>query len=133
MKTLKARHHIIMARLLTGQTQRQIANALHMNEGRLSLIVNAPLFKAELDRMQMQHRSKIMETSKNVAEIFDIAAPEAAKELVELVRYDDPNIRMKAAEKVVANSTFGLEREKEAQKPIQITQQQMVLIDEGLK
>ena len=53
------RHAEIMRRLTYGETQRDIARDLGMNEGRLSIIVNSPLFQLELRRLQHRREERI--------------------------------------------------------------------------
>lgn len=132
MKNLNTKHRIIMSYALTGITQRDIAKKLHMSETRLSVIVNAPLFKAELNRLLSHARSKIVQTSKEVADIYDAAAPTAARKEVSLVDSDDAIIALKAADKVVMRSSFG-KQHSDSTRPISLTQTQMVLINEGME
>ncbi len=49
---IRPRHRQIMYRLITGQTQVRIATDLEMDQSRLSVIVNSPLFKSELRKME---------------------------------------------------------------------------------
>lgn len=58
---VRPRHREIMRRLVCGQTQREIARELGLNEGRLSIIVNSPLFKAELSKMERDVRQRAVE------------------------------------------------------------------------
>jgi FixJ family two-component response regulator len=47
---LKARHYEILARLVKGESQRQIAKEMDIGEPRLSVIVNSPVFQDELNK-----------------------------------------------------------------------------------
>jgi len=122
-----------MYHLLAGQTQRQIAQDLRLSETWVSIVVNDPLFKQEYQKLLDEVRAKVIDTSAEVKEIINAAAPEAAKRLTELVDSDDPKIKLKASEAVIDYSDFGRERNVEAHKPLILTQQQMILIEEGLK
>jgi hypothetical protein len=42
-----------------GESQRDIANALGMNESRMSVIVNSPLFQLELRKMQRRQEDRV--------------------------------------------------------------------------
>lgn len=122
-----------MYHLLAGQTQRQIAQDLRLSETWVSIVVNDPLFKQEYQKLLDEVRAKVIDTSAEVQEIINAAAPKAAKKLTELVGSDDPKIKLKASEAAIDYSDFARERNIEANKPLIITQQQMILIEEGMK
>ena len=133
IRKVSPKHRLIMYRLLSGQSQRQIAKDMSLSETWVSLVVNDPLFKEEYHKLVDMVRAKVIDTSKRVQEIINAAAPEAARKIVELMDELDPSIRLKAAKEVVDKSDFGKERDVESSKPIVITQQQMILIEEGIK
>ena len=120
-----------MNRLLSGQTQRQIAKDMSLSETWVSLVVNDPLFKEEYQKLVDMVRAKVIDTSAEVQEIINAAAPKAAKKMVELTEDHDPKVRLKASKDVVDYSDFGKKRSAEINKPIVLTQQQMILIEEG--
>ncbi len=68
LQLIRPRHREIMRRLVCGQTQREIAEELSLNEGRLSIIINSPLFKVELKKMEKDVRARA------VANIGDVSA-----------------------------------------------------------
>ena len=133
IKKINPKHHIIINRLLSGQTQRQIAKDMSLSETWISLVVNDPLFKEEYQKLVNDVRAKVIDTSVEVQEIINAAAPKAAKKMVELTENNDPKVRLKASKDVVDYSDFGKDRLKESNKPIVITQQQLILIEEGMK
>jgi len=133
IRKINHKHRLIMYRLLTGHTQRQIAQAMGLTETWVSLVVNDPLFKEEYQKLLDEVRAKVIDTSAEVQETINAAALKAAKRLTELVDSDDPKIKLKASEAVIDYSDFGRERNVEAHKPLILTQQQMILIEEGLK
>ena len=53
------RHQEIMRRLTIGESQRDISHALGMTEGRMSIIVNSPLFQLELRKMQRRQEDRV--------------------------------------------------------------------------
>ena len=61
-------HREIMRRLCLGARQREIARDMGINEGRLSIIINSPLFQLELKRMQRQRDSQVFEFQNRVYE-----------------------------------------------------------------
>ena len=52
MKKLNARHHEIMRRVIAGERQQSIADAVGISEQSVSRIVNDPVFKNELEKNQ---------------------------------------------------------------------------------
>ena len=121
-----------MFRLLAGQTQRQIAKDLSLSETWVSLVVNDPLFQKEYQKLIDDIRSKVIDTSAEVQEIINTAAPKAARKIVELTDNGDSRIKLKACESVIDHSDFGKEREMEINRPLILTKQQWMLIEEGL-
>lgn len=130
---INTKHRLIMYRLLAGQTQKQIANDLGLSETWVSLVKSSDIFKEEYQRLVDMVRAKVIDTSSEVQEIINCAAPTAAKKIVELMESSDSKIQLKASEKVVDYSDFGRDLNKEANKPIILTQQQMMLIDEAIQ
>ena len=134
LKSLNTRHRLMMLKLLEGKTQHQIAQEVGMSDHTISQIVTSPLFKAELDRLTQNARSKLVRTGEEVADIINAQAPHAARRLCELIDEEDPNVRMRAAKEVIEYSDFGVNRADKLNKPPMIvSQQQLVLIEEGLK
>lgn len=130
---INPKHRIIMYRLLAGQTQKQIANDLGLTETWVSLVKNSKIFQEEYQKLVEMVRAKVVDTSSEVQEIINCAAPKAAKMIVALIDSDDSKIQLKASEKVVDYSDFGRELDREINKPIVLTQQQMILIDEAIQ
>lgn len=81
IQRLQPRHIEIMRRLCLGEHQRDIANDLMIDESRLSVIVNSPLFKLELRRMQRRREDQ---TEKIINNIFDTVekGTEIARDIV---------------------------------------------------
>ena len=122
-----------MYRLLAGQTQRQIAKEMSLSETWVSLVKSSNIFKEEYQKLVDMVRAKVVDSSAEVQEIINCAAPKAAKKIVELIDSDDSKIQLKASKKVVDYSDFGRELDKEANKTIVLTQQQMILIEEAIQ
>lgn len=57
-----------MNRLILGQKQRDIAEQMSISQGRLSIIVNSPLFKLELRKKMMRREEKMVEIEDNLLE-----------------------------------------------------------------
>ena len=132
LKNLNQRHKLMMHRLMAGEKATDIAQDMHMSDRTFSIIRNSPLFKAEMDRLTRVARYTLIKTSQEVAEIINSAAPQAARRMVDFIDHENEHIAMKASEKVIDYSDFGAAKAAEANKPIFITQQQMVLIEEGM-
>lgn len=67
LEFIRPRHRQIMYRLITGQTQARIATDLEMDQSRLSVIVNSPLFKSELRKMEDQVFESLKESRGDIA------------------------------------------------------------------
>lgn len=61
LKRLKPMHWEIIRRLVLGATQREIARDMGLNEARLSIIVNSPLFQIELKKAQKRRDEQLAE------------------------------------------------------------------------
>ena len=59
LKKIHPRHIEIMRRLCLGESQRDVARGLDITEGRLSIIVNSPLFQLELRKMQKRFEDRV--------------------------------------------------------------------------
>jgi hypothetical protein len=68
IKRLLPKHEEIMNRLMLGQKQRDIADQMGMTEGRLSIIVNSPLFRLELKKKMMRREEKMVDIEDNLLE-----------------------------------------------------------------
>jgi hypothetical protein len=76
LQLIRPRHREIMRRLVCGQTQRDIASELGLTESRLSIIVNSPLFKVELAKMERDVRTKAVENIGDVgARVAKLQSP----------------------------------------------------------
>lgn len=76
---IRPRHRQIMYRLITGQTQAHIATDLEMNQSRLSVIVNSPLFKSELRKMEDQVFESLKESRGDITTKVKELQPVALK------------------------------------------------------
>jgi hypothetical protein len=76
LQTVRPRHREIMRRLICGETQREIAKALGLNEPRLSIICNSPLFKIELSKLERKVQARVIDSVGDVsARIAKLQAP----------------------------------------------------------
>ena len=76
LQKIRPRHREIMRRLVCGQTQREISRDLCLNEGRLSIIVNSPLFQTELRKMEREVRERVVDSIGDVsARIAELQTP----------------------------------------------------------
>lgn len=132
IKSINSKHRLMMLRLMQGEKATDIAKDMGMSDSTFSVIRNSPLFKAELERQERAARYQLIATSNEVAEIINAKAPEAARRLGDLVGSEDERIALNASEKVINYSDFGRAAAEAANKPIVISQQQMVLIEEGM-
>ena len=133
LKSLNSKHRIMMHKLMLGERATDIAKELSMSDSTFSIIRNSPLFQAELDRLTRVSRYTLIKTSQDVAEIINAAAPDAARKIVELTECESENVALRASERILEYSDFGKEANINKNQPIVITNQQMVLIEEGMR
>ena len=121
-----------MYQLLAGTKQKDIAEEFGLSQSQLSITINSPMFKQELEDLEREIKTKYTDTTADVREVFNINAPKAAKKMVDHIDSADESISLRATINVVENSDFGREKDKEIGKPIIISSQQMVLIEEAM-
>jgi hypothetical protein len=76
---IRPRHEEIARRLVMGQSQSDIARHLGINIGRLSIIVNSPLFKIVLARLSKLRDESVTDLQEELKELAPIALNEVAK------------------------------------------------------
>jgi len=74
-----------MYRLITGQTQAHIATDLEMDQSRLSVIVNSPLFKSELRKMEDDVFDSLKESRGDIAAKVKELQPKALQVISEMM------------------------------------------------
>ena len=85
LKILRGKHREIMRRLIAGEKQRTIAQDLGINECRLSIIVNSPLFKREYDKLEKEVRERYVEKTADVQEVVQKLQPNALNVLESII------------------------------------------------
>ena len=85
LQNFTPRHMDIIRRLVTGQTQREIAGEMGYTESRLSIIINSPLFQHKLKEYQKQVADKLAENIGNIDNRVRILQPKALDTLEELL------------------------------------------------
>jgi hypothetical protein len=97
-------HREIARRLVLGQTQMDICRDLQMNPGRMSIIVNSPLFKVELRRLEALRDQGVYDMARTLQEL----APEALEQVTRtMYRGNTERLRFDAAESVLDRAGFG--------------------------
>jgi len=76
---IRPRHNEIARRLVCGQTSSEIGRSLGINLGRLSIIVNSPLFKLEVARLSKLRDDSTIDIQTELRELAPIALGEIAK------------------------------------------------------
>jgi DNA-binding CsgD family transcriptional regulator len=95
---IRPRHREIMRRKLVGQTNKQIAEEMGLSQNRVSVIVNSPLFKLELERMMQQADEQVFDAMSKLREL----QPDAVNVLHESMhQHEYPHLRLKAAIQVL--------------------------------
>lgn len=97
-------HREIARRLVLGETQQEICEALGMTPGRMSLIVNSPLFKLEVSKLEKMREQGVYDISQQLQEI----AP-AALETIERIMYTGSDgMKFKAASDLLNRAGFNM-------------------------
>jgi hypothetical protein len=101
---VRPRHREIARRLVLGETQSQIARSLNMSEGRMTLIVNSPLFKLEIAKMEKDRTDAVVDVANQIV----LACPEALDQ-VERIMYtaNSEKVRLDAAKDLLDRGGFG--------------------------
>jgi len=101
---IRPHHREIARRLILGQRQSQICHDLGMSPDRMSIIVNSPLFKVELKRLEKERDNGATDISRTLKELSPVAL-----ETVERTMYnaDSARLRFDAAESVLDRAGYG--------------------------
>jgi len=101
---IRPHHREIARRLVLGQRQSQICKELGMSPDRMSIIVNSPLFKIELKRLERERDSGVADVTKTLQELAPVAL-----ESVERTMYSakSERLRFEAAESILDRAGFG--------------------------
>ena len=97
IKRILPRHIEIMNRLLLGQRQSEISKDLSITEGRLSVIINSPLFQLELKRKMMRRAEQVLDLEDNILKGANLGAKFHRDILESPVGTYPTEIKMKAA------------------------------------
>ena len=97
-------HREIARRLILGQRQVDIANAIGLTQGRLSIICNSPLFKMELQKLADLRDAGVGDIGKTLQEVSPIAL-EVIERTMLMSRSDA--IRLRAAETILDRAGYG--------------------------
>ncbi len=65
-------HREIARRVVLGEKQHEIATDLHLNEGRLSIICNSPLFKNEVARLEAMREAGVQDVTMQIDELAPV-------------------------------------------------------------
>ena len=101
---LRPYHLEIARRLVLGQRASQISELLGMSQSRLSIIINSPLFKLELHRLESERDRGVTDVTKTLRELSPLAL-----ETVERTMYGakSESLRFSAAESILDRAGFG--------------------------
>lgn len=76
---IRPRHNEIARRLVCGQSQSDIARTMGINIGRLSIIVNSPLFKIMIAKLSKLRDDSVTDIQEELRELAPVAVAEIAK------------------------------------------------------
>ena len=74
---LRSRHREMMYRLVAGETQAAISVTMDITQTRLSIIVNSPLFKKELSKLEKKIYDNVVETRGDISARIKELQPKA--------------------------------------------------------
>ena len=116
---LMPRHRALMRLMVTGTPVGQAGAELDYTQGRLSIIVNSPLFKDEMAKMQAEYDKKFLEkvaekeadkaASDPVNKILSAAKEKAAKTYVGALDDEKGGVRLTAADAILQRTGYGKE------------------------
>lgn len=97
-------HREIARRLVLGETAARICRSLGMGEGRMSIIVNSPLFKLELKRLEELRDNGVADVTQTLKELSPLAL-----EVVERTMHksNSETLRFSAAQDVLDRAGYG--------------------------
>jgi len=80
IKRVLPRYRDMMRRILCGQSRQQIEREVKMSHGNYSIITNSPLFKAELDKMELELNKMVLDklSTSKVEDVVDRKLKEAS-------------------------------------------------------
>jgi hypothetical protein len=110
----------IMDRVMMGETAGQIAKAMGLTSGRVSIITNSPLFKIEL-------RKKLLKNSQKITELRDTlldGAIDGLKLHKEVLRDETPGVRYPMESRLRSGSVLAGLGLKMLEKTLQVAQPQ---------
>ncbi len=98
-------HREIARRLVLGQMQVAICDDLGMSTSRMSIIINSPLFKIELMKMEELRNSGVADVTKTLQEVSPLAL-----EVIEKTMFQgkSESIRFKAAQDILDRAGHGV-------------------------
>jgi hypothetical protein len=104
LEQVRPYHREIARRLVLGQRPSEIAKDLGWSVSRLSIIINSPLFKMEIARLEQIRDTGVADVGKTLKELSPIAL-----ETVERIMYQSKSERLKleAAETVLDRAGYG--------------------------
>jgi len=97
-------HREIARRLVLGETAARICRSIGMGEGRMSIIVNSPLFKLEIKRLEDLRDGGVADVTQTLKELSPLAL-----EVVERTMHGSKSetLRFSAAQDVLDRAGYG--------------------------
>jgi len=120
-------HREIARRLVLGQKQSDICRDLGMSVSRMSIIINSPLFKLELKRLETMRDNGVGEVTQQLKELSPVAL-----ETVERIMYGAKSDRLKldAAETILDRAGYGSINKSLIKSEVSVTSTQGLTNDE---
>ena len=93
LKKLQTKHQLIMWDLLKGKSQNAIAKKRGMTAGRISIIVNSPLFKSELKNLREAVKKELVSNKASIEERLESLQGKSLDTFEEVL--DNPKVPLK--------------------------------------
>jgi hypothetical protein len=92
LREIKLRHEEIMRRLICGESNTRICRALNFSQSRLSVIINSPLFKKELAKLEVKVNGKFVESAGDAEKKIEGLKPKAIEILENILTGKEPDV-----------------------------------------
>jgi hypothetical protein len=92
LREIKLRHEEIMRRLICGESNTRICRALGFSQSRLSVIINSPLFKKELAKLEVKVNGKFVESAGDAEKKIEGLKPKAIEILENILTGKEPDV-----------------------------------------
>lgn len=110
IQQLNPRHYKILEFVLTGLTNKQIAERLDVSPQMISIVINSPSFQHEVvlrrEKIESMQNQQIVESDKNVVDAIKEGTRNAVDKLLSSINSPDENIAIRASVEILDRGGF---------------------------